>query len=82
MRRRDKSAMGKFLLLILVGIVVYLLWRGLSRSARPGGDPRQASDSERMVGCSQCGVHLPISEAVEVDGNYFCSDEHRRIFKR
>jgi uncharacterized protein len=35
-----------------------------------------------MVGCSQCGVHLPISEALEADGRYFCSEDHRRVFMR
>jgi uncharacterized protein len=74
--------MGKLLLLILVGIVAYLLFKGLARSARPGEGRGPRGDAERMVGCSQCGVHLPISEAVEADGNYFCSDEHRRMFKR
>jgi uncharacterized protein len=74
--------MGKLLLLILVGIVAYLLWKGMSRNARPGGQHPPRADAERMVGCSQCGVHLPVSEAVESGGNYFCSDEHRRIFKR
>jgi uncharacterized protein len=35
-----------------------------------------------MVGCRQCGVHLPISEAIEADGNFYCSEEHRRLFTR
>jgi uncharacterized protein len=34
-----------------------------------------------MVDCSQCGVHLPVSEALEAKGRYFCSDEHRRLFR-
>jgi uncharacterized protein len=72
--------MGKLLLLVLVGIVALLLWKGLARKARPGDGPR--AGGERMVGCSQCGVHLPISEALEAEGRYFCSEEHRRLFKR
>lgn len=74
--------MGKILLLILVGIVAYLLWKGLARNARRADGRAPRTDAERMVGCRHCGVHLPVSEAVEVDGNYFCSDEHRRMFKR
>ena len=35
-----------------------------------------------MVACSQCGVHLPGTEAVEAKGRYFCTDEHRRLFQR
>jgi uncharacterized protein len=72
--------MGKLLLLILVGMVALLLWKGLARRPRPGGAAR--TDGERMVSCSQCGVHLPISEAVEAEGRYFCSEEHRRVSKR
>jgi uncharacterized protein len=73
--------MGKFLVLVIVGVIFYLAWKGLSRRTRTGRGPAQG-DAERMVGCRQCGVHLPISEAVKADDNYFCSDEHRRMFIR
>jgi uncharacterized protein len=69
--------MGKLLILLLVALAAYLLWRGLGRRAPP---PEAKADGERMVDCSQCGVHLPVSEAVEAKGRYFCSDEHRRLF--
>jgi uncharacterized protein len=74
--------MGKFLVLVLVGIVFYLVWKGLSRRGRTGRSRTRQSDAERMVGCRQCGVHLPISEAIKADDHYFCSDEHRRMFVR
>jgi uncharacterized protein len=35
-----------------------------------------------MVDCGQCGVHLPLSEAIQSQGRYFCSEEHRRLFSR
>jgi len=70
--------MGKFLILVLVALAVYLLWRGARRGDAPPRKPPR--DGERMVDCSQCGVHLPVSEAVEAKGRYFCSDEHRRLF--
>ena len=70
--------MGKLLILVLVALAAYLLWRGFRRG---DGPPRKApGEGERMVDCSQCGVHLPVSEAVEAKGRYFCSDEHRRLF--
>jgi uncharacterized protein len=74
--------MGKLLVLVLVGVVFYLVWRGMARRARTGRDRDPGAEAERMVGCRQCGVHLPVSEAVEADGNYFCSEEHRRLFIR
>jgi uncharacterized protein len=72
--------MGKLLILALVAVVAYLLWRGLRRGA--DSPPRQPpADGERMVDCSQCGVHLPVSEAIAAQGRYFCSDEHRRLHR-
>jgi uncharacterized protein len=70
--------MGKLLILVLVALAAYFLWRGLRRDGEP--PKKSAGDGERMVDCSQCGVHLPVSEAVEAKGRYFCSDEHRRLF--
>ena len=71
--------MGKLLILVLLGLAAYLLWRGFRR--RDGPPRNAAGDGERMVDCSQCGVHLPVSEAVEAKGRYVGSDEHRRLFR-
>jgi uncharacterized protein len=73
--------MGKLLFLLLVGLVFLVGWKLAARRVRTR---RRAPphDPERMVGCRQCGVHLPVSEAIEADGNYFCSDEHKRMFVR
>ena len=54
----------------------------MARRARTGRDRAPGAEAERMVGCRQCGVHLPVSEAVEAEGSYFCSEEHRRLFIR
>ena len=73
--------MGKLLVLVIAVLVLVLLWKGLRRAA--GSDkPGASSNGERMVNCSECGVHLPISEAVQSQGRYFCSEEHRRLFSR
>ena len=71
-------SMGKLLILVLVALAAYLLWRGFRRGTHPVREP--PGEGERMVDCSQCGVHLPVSEAVEAQGRYFCSDEHRQLF--
>jgi uncharacterized protein len=77
--------LAKFLLLIALVIVVYLIIRGLRRveSQQP---PAPQSSSERtpvtgedMVRCTVCGVHLPRSESFISRGKFFCSDEHRRL---
>ena len=34
---------------------------------------------EKMVSCSHCGIHVPLSEAVQSNGgSFFCSIEHQR----
>ncbi len=75
--------MGKLLILLLAVIGAYYLWRMVTRADEPArkGKPRATrADGERMVDCTQCGIHLPISEAIESQGRYFCSEEHRRLF--
>jgi len=69
----------KFLLFLLVAVGVYLIVRGMSR-------PRSARDSqsgrpraEQMVPCAHCGVNLPLSEALESRGRFYCCEEHRRL---
>jgi uncharacterized protein len=74
--------MGKYLLLALLAVVVYFFWRGFHRASRPPRDRGGGAGGERMVDCSQCGVHLPLSDAVGEDGRYFCSEEHRRLYRR
>jgi uncharacterized protein len=32
-----------------------------------------------MVRCAYCGLHVPQSESVVVDGRHYCGDEHRQL---
>ena len=58
---------------------IWLLRRSLSR--RDGGRPRAAREREQaaLVSCAHCDVHLPRGEALEHAGNFYCSEEHRRL---
>jgi uncharacterized protein len=74
----------KYLLLIALVIVAWLIWRnGRLRDERDTGasarQPRPpAGDPQEMVSCPVCGVHLPRSEAVAGQrGLLYCSNEHR-----
>ena len=64
--------------LLLAGI--YFARRLLARTSEGlrKRQPRHPA-SERMVACAHCGLHVPESEAVIVDGVGFCSPEHRRL---
>jgi hypothetical protein len=74
----------KYLLWIVIG---YLAWRWFKASqnkkaeastSSEATDNTVLSDAEAMVKCSQCGVYLPLSEALPgSDSQFFCSDLHR-----
>ena len=80
--------MAKFLLVIAVFIVIYLLLR--NHAKKPGATASSQSASvqgaskhgEDMVRCGICGVHLPTSEAVTSRGDFFCSKEHLQLAVR
>jgi uncharacterized protein len=74
---------AKFLLVIAVFIVFYLLLR--NHAKKPGAVPPPhfaSKHDEDMVRCSICGVHLPTSEAVTSRGDFFCSKEHLQLADR
>ena len=76
--------MAKFLLLLAVGIVVYLIASRMRREreappSKQGSRPSAPAQgaAEDMVRCETCGVHLPRSESFTSRGRFYCSDEHR-----
>lgn len=79
--------MAKFLLLIAVFTVVYLVFRSFrGKQDRSSPGPSHAASSgghgEDMVRCRVCGVHLPRSEALTSRGEMFCSREHLQLADR
>jgi uncharacterized protein len=71
---------SKLLLLLIAAAVVYFLVIGHARKRRASASPAPAA--EPMVPCAHCGVNVPRSEALEVSGRFFCSEEHRRADSR
>ena len=74
--------MGRILFIIIVGIVIWLLWKGSVRlTERPGapGTARNPGRGEDMVSCARCGVNMPRSEASEEGGRLVCRDNPRCI---
>lgn len=67
----------KILLLILVLLAVYWVFRGRRQDAPPASAPAPAG-GEDMVACAHCRLHLPRAEAVAGrDGRFYCCDAHR-----
>ncbi|GAB2884512.1 hypothetical protein LSG25_19090 [Paralcaligenes sp. KSB-10] len=47
------------------------------QAARRGAPPIQHPES--MVRCAHCGIHMPRSEAVLINGQTWCSQEHAKL---
>jgi uncharacterized protein len=72
---------GKLLLILAALILVYAVvkaYQGRSRRREGPPSPRGPA-AEDMVRCARCGVHLPRSESLMSGGEFFCSEEHRRL---
>jgi uncharacterized protein len=71
--------MSRLLFLFAVIAVVYWLLKSYRKQSSKQDVPTVAG--EDMVRCTQCGVHLPKSEATLADGKFFCGEAHRREYE-
>lgn len=70
---------------LLWGLVIYLAWRWLTAQKKTVADQTTSTENgaEKMVQCAQCGIHLPISEAITGSNHQlFCSHEHSQTHSR
>lgn len=73
--------MKLFLVLLAVLALLWLLRGGLRRSGTAPPKARPSSRPLPMLVCAQCGVHLPINEALPGRGGVFCGDAHRAAYE-
>lgn len=71
--------MTKILFIVLVTLLLVLWFKYLGRKRGDQPKPPATKSPEDMVRCKVCGVNLPRSEALLSKGQFYCSDEHRRI---
>jgi uncharacterized protein len=74
----------KFLLFLVAIVVLLWLLRGtFARRRRPPVPPPAAAKNQPlpMLACAQCGVHLPVNEALPGRGGVFCGAAHRAAFE-
>ena len=65
--------------LILIGIIVWLVWRAVAGNRERAAVKRQTRPQVgRMVRCEHCGLFVPAEEAVHADTRVFCCEAHRR----
>ena len=70
--------MGRILFYILIGVMIWLLWRGSRRvGTRPHAEAPESGRAEDMVACARCGVHMPRSDSREEGGRLVCRDNPR-----
>ena len=68
--------------LLIVGLIVFMvimLLRRILGANRPAQADAARLETSAMVKCSYCDLHVPESEAIESEGQYFCSAEHRTL---
>jgi uncharacterized protein len=66
--------LGKVLLLLVIGFLVYVLFKGFTKSVtrKPPGEKR--IEGEDLVQCVKCGVQMPMSDAVVKEEGFVCRD--------
>ena len=66
--------MGKILIILIVAVVGWLLFKGLLKKSEKGGSRDSGrTGSESMVKCDICGVFMPESDSVQLDEKRTCN---------
>ena len=73
--------MAKIILLVLGLLLVYWILKRYRRGIERRNAPPPVKSSEDMVRCEHCGVHLPRSESITTQGQFYCTPEHQREHK-
>ncbi len=66
--------------LLIIGVLVWLAFRLFKRiTNRPSisENSAQNSPSKKMIQCKQCGLHIPVDEALSKGDDHFCCSDHR-----
>ena len=73
--------MARIILLLIIGFLVYLVFKGFFKSAtkKEAPPPAKSVAGEDMVTCARCGVNLPRSDATEEAGRLVCRDNPKCI---
>ena len=69
--------------LIIVIVILWLIYVAVRKLVLDKKRSRQQIDSrntESMVQCRLCNLHVPLSKSITDKEGYFCSKEHQRKF--
>lgn len=62
--------------IIVIGLIIYLLFHIVKRWAANKNLSSSKLEDKQMVQCKICQLHIPEDEALQKDGQFFCSQEH------
>jgi uncharacterized protein len=65
-----------FLLAVAFWLLISILKRYRNSLDEPENPPKKSKDAEQMVQCAHCGVHLPKSDSLLMNEQYYCSQAH------
>ncbi len=72
--------MGKLLFFAIIIVLFYWLLRDKFPTKNIEKKDEETAlltdETEELVCCEYCGVHVQEDQSVAVDGKFFCSDEH------
>jgi uncharacterized protein len=80
----------KYLLVLLVVFVGFLMLKRQFMGGRHKSDAKRSRhddvhtlrETEPMMRCTHCGVFLPRSAALRVQGRHYCSQEHAQAAEK
>jgi len=68
----------KLILLLVIGFIGYRIYRRVrAQLTRDAETP--VIEAEEMVRCEYCAVHMPRAGALQQQGHWYCSAEHRSL---
>ena len=62
--------------IIVIGLIIYLLFHIIKRWMANKNSAPSKLEEKQMVQCKVCQLHIPEEEALQKDGQFFCSQEH------
>jgi uncharacterized protein len=72
--------MAKILFLTIAAWLIITIIKRYQRSVSDTANPKPP-DVEEMIRCVKCGIHLPKSDGIIVDQQYYCCEAHSKAPK-
>ena len=75
----------RLIIILLVIWLIYRLYQGVKRQLEQRQEHNQKptkpgnagnAKAESIVRCQHCGLHVPVSEALQSNNKYYCCQEH------